>query len=147
MRHRRLMMAVLGSSRLAWATVRSSGQSSAQCLHPRRPGGRRRHPVWNKSNREHTIIGSEPPSVRAAAAAAVKELGWKLPWFCDADHINLSSVVKSSLPATFHHRRSRLHRQAGRPVVDRQIHEDAPRTSRRIRMEGAGQPSPSRHAA
>ena len=29
-------------------------------------------PVWNKSNREHTIIGSEPASVRAAADAAVK---------------------------------------------------------------------------
>jgi tagaturonate epimerase len=49
-------------------------------------------PVWNKSNREHAIIGSEPSSVRAAADAAVKELGWKLPWFCDADHINLSTV-------------------------------------------------------
>lgn len=36
-------------------------------------------PVWNKSNREHTIIGSEPASVRAAADAAVKALGWKLP--------------------------------------------------------------------
>jgi len=28
-------------------------------------------PVWNKSNREHLIIGSEPTSVCAAAAAAV----------------------------------------------------------------------------
>lgn len=28
-------------------------------------------PVWNKSNREHLIIGSEPDSVRAAAAAGV----------------------------------------------------------------------------
>jgi len=51
-------------------------------------------PVWNKSNREHTIIGSEPSSVRAAADAAVKELGWKLPYFCDADHINLSTVER-----------------------------------------------------
>ena len=49
-------------------------------------------PVWNKSNREHLIIGSEPASVRAAADAAVAELGWKLPYFCDADHINLSTV-------------------------------------------------------
>src|ERR1700691_2207322 len=31
-------------------------------------------PVWNKSNREHTIIGSEPSSVREAADAAVTEL-------------------------------------------------------------------------
>jgi hypothetical protein len=48
--------------------------------------------VWNKSNREHAIIGSDPSSVRAAADLAVKELGWGLPWYCDADHINLSTV-------------------------------------------------------
>jgi len=33
-------------------------------------------PVWNKSNREHLIIGSEPAITRAAADAAAKELGW-----------------------------------------------------------------------
>ncbi len=49
-------------------------------------------PVWNKSNREHTIIGSEPAATRAAADAAVKALGWKLPYFCDADHITLQTV-------------------------------------------------------
>jgi hypothetical protein len=49
-------------------------------------------PVWNKSNREHTIIGSEPASARQAADAAVKALGWKLPYFCDADHITLQTV-------------------------------------------------------
>ncbi|HVC47248.1 MAG TPA: tagaturonate epimerase family protein [Terracidiphilus sp.] len=49
-------------------------------------------PVWNKSNREHTIIGSEPTSVRQAADAAVRSLGWSLPYYCDADHINLQTV-------------------------------------------------------
>ncbi|HJZ99573.1 MAG TPA: tagaturonate epimerase family protein [Candidatus Solibacter sp.] len=49
-------------------------------------------PVWNKSNREHLIVGSEPTSVRAAADAAVSELGWKLPYHVDADHINLTTV-------------------------------------------------------
>jgi hypothetical protein len=49
-------------------------------------------PVWNKSNREHNIIGSEPASARQAADAAVKALGWKLPYFCDADHITLQTV-------------------------------------------------------
>ena len=34
-------------------------------------------PVWNKSNREHLIIGSQPDSVRHAADAAVQALGWK----------------------------------------------------------------------
>jgi hypothetical protein len=49
-------------------------------------------PVWNKSNREHTIIGSEPASVRASAAKAVTELGWNKPWHVDADHIRLETV-------------------------------------------------------
>ena len=49
-------------------------------------------PVWNKSSREHSIIGSEPPSVRAAAAKAVRELGWKKGWHVDADHIRLETV-------------------------------------------------------
>ena len=49
-------------------------------------------PVWNKSYREHAIIGSEPPSARAAADAAVRKLGWSKPYHVDADHINLSTV-------------------------------------------------------
>ena len=49
-------------------------------------------PVWNKSNREHTFIGSEPASVRAAAAAAVAARKWPHPWFVDADHIRLDTV-------------------------------------------------------
>src|SRR3954464_4924720 len=58
-------------------------------------------PVWNKSNREHLIVGSEPPSVQAAARAAViraparaavKKLGWKKTWPIDADHIRLETV-------------------------------------------------------
>jgi len=49
-------------------------------------------PVWNKSFREHTIVGSEPPGVLAAAEAAVKELGWNKPFHVDADHIRLDTV-------------------------------------------------------
>lgn len=49
-------------------------------------------PVWNKSNREHMIIGSSPQETRAAADQAVRELGWTGPYFCDADHINLDTV-------------------------------------------------------
>jgi hypothetical protein len=49
-------------------------------------------PVWNKSNREHTFIGSEPSSVLAAAEAAVAALGWKGGWHVDADHIRLETV-------------------------------------------------------
>jgi len=49
-------------------------------------------PVWNKSNREHLIIGSEPASTRAAADAAVKALGWNQPYHVDADHVRLETV-------------------------------------------------------
>jgi tagaturonate epimerase len=49
-------------------------------------------PVWNKSNREHVTIGSEPSSTRAAADAAVKELKWHKPYHVDADHIRLDTV-------------------------------------------------------
>lgn len=49
-------------------------------------------PTWNKSNREHSIIGSEPARVRVAAIAAVEAVGWKLPYYVDADHIGLKTV-------------------------------------------------------
>ena len=58
-------------------------------------------PVWNKSNREHNIIGSEPEQTRAAADAAVQALGWKKPYFCDADHINLTTVDRFLGPCDF----------------------------------------------
>jgi hypothetical protein len=58
-------------------------------------------PVWNKSNREHTIIGSEPSETRAAADAAVRELGWTQPYFLDADHINLKTVQRFIDPCDF----------------------------------------------
>lgn len=49
-------------------------------------------PVWNKSNREHTIIGTKPDGLRAEADAAVEALGWAGDYFVDADHINLHTV-------------------------------------------------------
>ena len=49
-------------------------------------------PVWNKSNREHNIIGTEPASTRAEADAAIKALDYKGQYFVDADHINLNNV-------------------------------------------------------
>ena len=51
-------------------------------------------PVWNKSNREHSFIGSEPQSVFDAAKAAVEALGWERGWHVDADHINMDTVDK-----------------------------------------------------
>jgi hypothetical protein len=58
-------------------------------------------PVWNKSNREHLIVGSEPTSVRAAADAAVRELGWTKPYHLDADHIRLETVGRFLAPCDF----------------------------------------------
>ena len=58
-------------------------------------------PVWNKSNREHLIIGSEPHQTRAAADAAVADLGWRKPYFLDADHITLKTVARFLQPCNF----------------------------------------------
>jgi hypothetical protein len=51
-------------------------------------------PVWNKSNREHKIIKTDPQSVRDEAEAAVAALGWRGGFHVDADHIGLASVDK-----------------------------------------------------
>ena len=51
-------------------------------------------PVWNKSNREHQIVGTEPSETRQEADAAVKALGYKDQYFVDADHINMNNVDK-----------------------------------------------------
>jgi hypothetical protein len=58
-------------------------------------------PVWNKSNREHKIVGSEPSGTRAAADAAVRDLGWKHAYYVDADHINLDTVDRFLSPSNF----------------------------------------------
>ncbi|MGL5018222.1 MAG: tagaturonate epimerase family protein [Luteolibacter sp.] len=58
-------------------------------------------PVWNKSNREHNIIGSEPTQTRKAADKAVADLGWTGEYLLDADHINLSTVDRFVAPCDF----------------------------------------------
>jgi hypothetical protein len=49
-------------------------------------------PVWNKSNREHITIGTQPEAVRLEADSVTKNAGFKKPYFVDADHINLDTV-------------------------------------------------------
>jgi len=49
-------------------------------------------PVWNKSNREHMIIGTQPSDVRKEADTVIKAAGFKKSFFVDADHINLDTV-------------------------------------------------------
>jgi hypothetical protein len=58
-------------------------------------------PVWNKSFREHSIIGTQPASVRKEADEAVKALGWAGDYFVDADHINLKNVETFVEPSDF----------------------------------------------
>ena len=56
-------------------------------------------PVWNKSYREHTIIGTTPADTRQEALDAVKVLQWDGPYFVDADHIgpgNVDRFIESS---------------------------------------------------
>src|SRR6266550_640948 len=58
-------------------------------------------PVWNKSNREHNIIHSEPASVRAEADSAVRSMNWRGQYFVDADHIGLKTVDRFLVPGDF----------------------------------------------
>ena len=49
-------------------------------------------PVWNKSNREHMTIGTQPADVRIEADQVTKNAGFKKDYFVDADHINFDTV-------------------------------------------------------
>ncbi len=58
-------------------------------------------PVWNKSNREHTIIGTTPQDTRWEADEAVSACGFKDSYFVDADHIGLKNVDAFIEPSDF----------------------------------------------
>jgi hypothetical protein len=49
-------------------------------------------PVWNKSNREHSIIGTSPADTRRAADEAVQACRWRNSYYVDADHIGINTV-------------------------------------------------------
>lgn len=68
------------------------GRAQLQAVVQARAAGLEVCPVWNKSNREHLIVKSQPGDVRAEADAAVAALGWTEPYFVDADHIGLKTV-------------------------------------------------------
>ena len=50
------------------------------------------HPVWNKSNREHLLVGTKPDDLRAEADAATAAAGWTDAYYVDADHIGIKTV-------------------------------------------------------
>jgi len=49
-------------------------------------------PVWNKSHREHEIIGTTHQDVRAEADNATETLNWEDSYCVDADHITKEIV-------------------------------------------------------
>ena len=68
------------------------GPAQLRALDAARREGVRITPVWNKSNREHTIIGTSPVDTRRSAASAVRASGWTDAFYVDADHIGLATV-------------------------------------------------------
>jgi len=68
------------------------GQAQLAALMKVKQQGLEITPVWNKSYREHTIIGTKPADTREEADQAVAACGWDGPYFVDADHIGLSNV-------------------------------------------------------
>lgn len=68
------------------------GKAQLQAIVRARQAGVEIAPVWNKSDREHQIVGTEPQSLREEADAAVEALDWRDSYYVDADHINLGTV-------------------------------------------------------
>jgi hypothetical protein len=70
------------------------GKAQLKALMMARDAGFEIIPVWNKSNREHQIVKSTPELTRQEADEATRIMNWDLPYFVDADHINLFNVDK-----------------------------------------------------
>ena len=68
------------------------GKAQLQALQKFQNKGVNVAPVWNKSHREHEIIGTHPDSVKNEAEAAVATLDWRNKYYIDADHIGLNNV-------------------------------------------------------
>ena len=70
------------------------GSAQLRALQQAEKQGVRIVPVWNKSNREHTIIGTSPEDARREADKAVQTCGWNASYYVDADHISIGTVDK-----------------------------------------------------
>ncbi|HLA83572.1 MAG TPA: tagaturonate epimerase family protein [Thermoguttaceae bacterium] len=77
------------------------GKAQLRAFMKARSSGARIAPVWNKSHREHTIVGTRPEDVRAEADAATAAMGWTDPYFVDADHIGLAQVERFAPASDF----------------------------------------------
>ncbi|MBZ4652508.1 MAG: hypothetical protein JG761_1308 [Proteiniphilum sp.] len=70
------------------------GKAQLRAIMKANEKGLRISPVWNKSNREHIYVGTQPADTRKEADEAVKALGFTGLYFVDADHINLTTVAR-----------------------------------------------------
>lgn len=77
------------------------GAAQLRALIAARSSGVQLAPVWNKSHREHTIVGTRPEDVRREADEATRLLGWTAPYFVDADHIGLAQVERFAPASDF----------------------------------------------
>ena len=68
------------------------GAAQLRSLTKAREHGIQITPVWNKSNREHTIIGSHPMHTFEASREAVLNSNWEGDYGIDADHIGMETV-------------------------------------------------------
>jgi len=68
------------------------GKAQLRALQQARELGVMIAPVWNKSYREHSIIGTSPDDTRREADDAVRTCGWQDSYYVDADHIGLKNV-------------------------------------------------------
>ncbi|MGC9364046.1 MAG: tagaturonate epimerase family protein [Fidelibacterota bacterium] len=78
-------------------------------------------PVWNKSFREHQIIGSTPADTRRAADEAVRSAGWQAAYFVDGDHIDLKTVDDFMQSSDFF--TMDVADEIGKPVEDAKLRE------------------------
>jgi hypothetical protein len=68
------------------------GRAQLQAIINAKDAGIEITPVWNKSDREHVIVGTEPVTLRDEANAAASALNWDAAYRVDADHINMNTV-------------------------------------------------------
>ena len=77
------------------------GRAQLRGLQMAESSGVRIVPVWNKSYREHMIIGSSPDDTRRAADEAVSACQWEGSYYVDADHIGLETVDRFLASSNF----------------------------------------------
>ena len=96
-------------------------------------------PVWNKSNREHITIGTQPADVRIEADSVTARARFGKPYFVDADHINIDTVDRFIASSDFFtiDVASYIGKKAERSEIDLFM-KDIEKYSQRIDLPGTG---------